>query len=931
MAIQYVGGQTAGRTNASAALQVNFALTGGLAATPAEGDLVVVTCVTGSAGGNPTMAVTTPAGYSNAGQINQSAVTADTSIDVSVKFMGASPDTSVTIPGTTNNAWGEAYAIQVFRGVDAAIVDVPVAGVGGTATGRPDPASVTPTTAGAWILVCGGGAAGTGANYIAPANYTSNFLTSVGADTTDAMVGCGYRSDWASGAENPAAYTGGTTGANDSWGCFTLALRPASTPAITGTLNATETGSDTASASANVVITASASATESGSDSFAATVQTIQAITASMAAVESGSDKFSAPVASGYILTDEDLVANSKWNDPNVIYENNGWTMFASCGVGFTGEINIYRLRSTDRTTWTLSPNTPVLVKGTAGQWDDGAVETPSVVYYQGAYHMFYTGYPSGGQSDSKTYKIGRATSADGISWTKDASYLLAPTDPTNPTPTMDFRQWVCAEPGAIVVGASLYLYFSALGADAGVNTTLQTIGVSIYNGSSWGAATQVLKPDQPTYPRASYYGYSTPQPCHYNGRIGLFFSVVADPWKQVFIANAFSANGTNTWTLNEFPVIGREFAWRSNEVLAPSPLQDDQGFHLWFAGNNGTNLSIGYTELSLGDISVRTSASAALQETGSDTMSVTANVTVAASVAAAEGISDVFSATAQNKITGTLTVAEVGADSFAATSEVRIGATLAAQEIGPDTFSGSVGAAPLQSTMAAQETGSDTFAASAGVVISATVFASEVGADSFAATAGAVVAAALAASETGADSFSASALNIITAAITVIESSSDVFAASTQVRIAANMSAAEEGSDQFGATIGQVPLLFEINVQETGQDTVAASAVVVVTTQMSAQENGSDSFASDIQLPISVTVSVTESGADGFVAGVQALIAGQMVAFETGSDTFVAYLSQVEAKLHPLAGYPLYTYPKAGVTLHVYPLKGHKRTYPLE
>jgi hypothetical protein len=227
MAIDYVGGQTAGRTNASSAVSVNFALTGGLASTPAAGDLVIVTAVTGSAAGNPAMAVTTPTGYTALGQLNQSAVTADTSMNVSYKIMGGTPDTAVTIPGTGNNAFGEAYTIQVFRGVDATTpMDTTAISAGGTGTGRPNPGSITPVTAGAWVVICGGGAAGTGANYTAPANFTTDFLTTFGTDTTDAMVGSGYWSGWTSGAVDPAVYTGGTTGANDSWTAYTLALRP---------------------------------------------------------------------------------------------------------------------------------------------------------------------------------------------------------------------------------------------------------------------------------------------------------------------------------------------------------------------------------------------------------------------------------------------------------------------------------------------------------------------------------------------------------------------------------------------------------------------------------------------------------------------------------------------------------------------------------
>lgn len=242
MALEYVGGQVAGRANPSAATAVNYALSGGLAATPSIGDFVIVTCVTGSAGGNPAMTVTAPGTWSNIGLLNQSAVTADTSLDVSYKFLASGETTSLTIPGTGNNAFGEAYAIEVWRGVDTNNpLNVTPVSAGGTGTGRPDPASITPTAAGSVVIICGGGAvAGTGATYTAPTNFTTNFLTDFGADTTDAMVGMGYWTGWTSGAVNPGAYTGGTTGANDSWAAYTIVIQPVSavTHDTSGTMSA---------------------------------------------------------------------------------------------------------------------------------------------------------------------------------------------------------------------------------------------------------------------------------------------------------------------------------------------------------------------------------------------------------------------------------------------------------------------------------------------------------------------------------------------------------------------------------------------------------------------------------------------------------------------------------------------------------------------
>jgi hypothetical protein len=238
MAISYVGGQVGGRVGAASTTTITYALTGGSNSTPQAGDLVIVTAIVGSAGRNPAQAITAPATWTALGQLNPNTTTYDTSLNVSYKFMPATPDTTFTMPSTGNAQDAQRWTIQVFRGVDSTNpLDVAAVAASGTATGRPNPGSITPTTAGAWVVICGGGAAATGAAYTAPANYTTNFLTGTTADTNDAMVGSGYRS-WTSGAEDPAQYTGGTTNAVDSWAAYTIALRPqtATTHATTGTL-----------------------------------------------------------------------------------------------------------------------------------------------------------------------------------------------------------------------------------------------------------------------------------------------------------------------------------------------------------------------------------------------------------------------------------------------------------------------------------------------------------------------------------------------------------------------------------------------------------------------------------------------------------------------------------------------------------------------
>ena len=223
MAITYVGGQVGGRAGSTSTSNVTFSLSGGISTKPRPGDLVIIGVTVASQARTPACAVS---GYTAQTQINANGTTYDTSLNVSYKFMGITPNTTFTLPSTGNNADAQRYTVQVWSGVDPTTpLDVAMVSASGTGTGRPNPGSITPTSSGAYVGIIGAGAAATGAAYTAPANYTTGFLTGSTADTNDAMIGSGYRS-WTSGAEDPAAYTGGTANAVDSWAAFTYALRP---------------------------------------------------------------------------------------------------------------------------------------------------------------------------------------------------------------------------------------------------------------------------------------------------------------------------------------------------------------------------------------------------------------------------------------------------------------------------------------------------------------------------------------------------------------------------------------------------------------------------------------------------------------------------------------------------------------------------------
>jgi len=309
------------------------------------------------------------------------------------------------------------------------------------------------------------------------------------------------------------------------------------------------------------------------------------------------------------IITNGDFLAESHWNDPHVLFRDGEFIMYASADISWEGVVKIYRLTSSDGKNWTMTNGgNPVLSPSVSG-WDSQCTETPAVVYFGGQYHMFYTGYdvpydytaPDGdGGTDtiydddiaSKHFRIGHATSPDGIIWTKDgANPIVSPTDPYA-APNLDFNQSVVGEPAPVVFNGKIYLYFTAVGAQMEVEATWQTIGlVTSADGTTWSSPQRVLTPDLTLYPRTTgdqYIGYSTPNAIVYDGEVHLFFDVVLnDPWTQVKIHHASSADGETGWTHDRAPLLEREnYDWTAEEIRSPSALEYENSLYLYFAGH---------------------------------------------------------------------------------------------------------------------------------------------------------------------------------------------------------------------------------------------------------------------------------------------------------------------------------------------------------
>lgn len=325
-----------------------------------------------------------------------------------------------------------------------------------------------------------------------------------------------------------------------------------------------------------------------------------------MAACEEDPAPGSGSSGTGQVLCDPDAaqlivdfdtpIAGYTWNDPHVLQEGTNYWMYASATDSFVFPVALYRMGSTDGINWTLNPGTQNAASpmfgpgGAAGTWDDGGAETPAVVYFNGNYHLFYTTYETEIDAPDHSvleFRIGHAVSADGVGgWVVDDIPVVSPT-----TVFLDFNESIVAEPAPVVFGGELYLYFTAVGANLNVGTTLQVIGlVTSGDGVTWSDPESVLEPDQDIYPRQDgWYGYSTPNAVVHNDEMHLFFDVANEigGWKQVALHHAVSADGKTGWSQDAQPLLELgDPAWTEREIRSPSALDDDGTLRLYFAGD---------------------------------------------------------------------------------------------------------------------------------------------------------------------------------------------------------------------------------------------------------------------------------------------------------------------------------------------------------
>ena len=196
----FVGAKTHTMAGTTSNVTVSLTnLTGGSNSAPQAGDLVIVYFGTGSDFNRDL----TISGYTELIELFGLDAGIKTNMVVAYKFMTATPDTSFTITGgTQNSSDAGAVAVHVWRNAATPTL-------AGTTeesdTLRPTPADATPTVSGSVVLI---GAAGGYADVTQL--YGSNdlllgFVSAGSQDSYDSVVGLGYL-EWTSGTIDPRRF-----------------------------------------------------------------------------------------------------------------------------------------------------------------------------------------------------------------------------------------------------------------------------------------------------------------------------------------------------------------------------------------------------------------------------------------------------------------------------------------------------------------------------------------------------------------------------------------------------------------------------------------------------------------------------------------------------------------------------------------------------
>lgn len=179
---------------------------------------------------------------------------------------------------------------------------------------------------------------------------------------------------------------------------------------------------------------------------------------------------------------------------------------------------------------WTVDPE-PVLSPGSEGSWDSQHVDAPQVIQTADGYIMFYGGW------DATMNRIGMATSADGISWTKydDPTTTAAPFAESDPVMTSDQAGFRYHQPRVEKTDAGYVMIFRIAALAGGGNMSL---GIATSpDGIQWTVITDEPFWGRNTIPRSNGFWFTAT--AYHDEMLYLYIEGGRGSYTDIYVATA--------------------------------------------------------------------------------------------------------------------------------------------------------------------------------------------------------------------------------------------------------------------------------------------------------------------------------------------------------------------------------------------------------
>jgi len=246
------------------------------------------------------------------------------------------------------------------------------------------------------------------------------------------------------------------------------------------------------------------------------------------------------------------------------------------------------------QTVWEKYPDNPVMVKGASGSWDDEAVAGGTVLFDEDIYKMWYGGY------DGRHYRIGYATSPDGINWTKIDTVL----DNGPPGSWDDKHVWF---PCVRIDGDIYKMWYQGQdGSNYRIGYATSSDGINWIKYDDPSTSDPPFTESDPVLDRGLSGSWESvhvlgPEVVLINNEFIMFYGGCDTEYK-FNVGSAKSTDGI-TWSKDSHnPVMTTTNDWEGQNILPGSVLIVDNQFMAWYvAGNFGSELRTGYATSSDG------------------------------------------------------------------------------------------------------------------------------------------------------------------------------------------------------------------------------------------------------------------------------------------------------------------------------------------